>query len=546
MFVCLFAALFYKVALFDSKEITSLRKKAEQRSIRHKKVVYRRGDILDRNGKSLSVSTKVFTVYVDPRHYKNTVSNANILSSMTGVLSQDIVSKVKAMKALHYVVLAKNLPPALAQKIVEKVKQIQFSGVYLEEAFKRFYPASEVVSQVIGYTDSGGKGIEGLELAFNDWLQVSESTRKVVVGGRGQTIKNISSLKSGLHAKAKNKNLALSIDLRMQELAYYALQKQVKKARAKHGSLMMVDPSSGEILALVGYPSFNPNNRSDLRFQDVRNRAFTDAIEPGSTMKPFTVAAALSSGKFDMDSVIDTGKKRFFEIGKHRISDTRSHGKVNLEQLVVKSSNIAAAKVGLVLGSETLVGFYNKLALNSSTGSYFPGESEGQTPYGRIKKAELATLSYGYGLKVTVAQLARAYSVLANGGFLVPLTLLQEEKQRHKESVLDPKVAEQLRGIMSLVTRDGGTAKKASIKGYSVAGKTGTVHKYDHNEGGYSRNKYRSLFVGMAPASNPQLVAVVMIDEPSENRYYGGEVAAPVFAEVVGESLRLLHVNPDL
>ena len=541
VFVCLFAALLYKITLFDSKELSFLREKAELRSIRNKKIVYSRGDILDRNGKPLSVSTRVFTIYVDPMYYKNTADNASTISSMTGITSQEIISKVKKRVSSRYVVVKRNLEPSSAKKL----KQANLDGVYFEEAFKRFYPASEITSQLVGYTNTEGNGIEGVELAFNDWLQkVESSTRKVVVDGRGRVIRDLDNLRSNLNKEDNRRDLTLSIDLRIQELAYHSLQKQVRKARAKYGSLLMVDPHSGEILALASYPSFNPNNRLGLSFSNVRNRIFTDAIEPGSTVKPFTVAAAISSGRFDKSSIVDTGKKRFFKIGNNTIFDTSSHGKVDLEQLIVKSSNIAAAKVGLDLGQDILVGFYQKLALNSNTGSYFPGESEGYIPYGKINQSQLATLSYGYGLRVTLAQIARSYSAFANGGYLVPLSLLQTKEPRVLEPVLDPKVAKQLREIMSLVTLDGGTAKRASIKGYSVAGKTGTVHKYYN--GRYSRNKYTSLFVGMAPAKNPKVVAVVMIDEPSENRYYGGEVAAPVFSEVVGESLKLLHINPDV
>ena len=537
VFACLFASLFYKIVSFDAEQLSFLRDQSDKRSLRYQDVAFRRGDILDRNGRPLAVSTRIFSIYVDPHYYSNTVGNAAIISAFIGISSEDIIARIQKRDQSRYVVLARNLHPGIA----ESIERADVLGLYLEEGFKRFYPASETTGQLLGYTNDEGTGIEGIELAFNSWLRTKKNQRKkVIVDGHGQVIKDFGVLNQG----SAGKDLVLSIDLRIQELAYIAIQKQVRKANANHGFVVVVDPQNGEILALAGYPSFNPNNRSEIDYATVRNRVFADAVEPGSIIKPITVAAALNSGAFDQNSMIDTGKKRFFDVGKHRISDSRSYGKVTLEQLISKSSNIAAAKVGLTIGSGVMLDTFTRLAFDSNTGSHFPGEVDGRFSYGNISQAGLAALSYGYGLEITLAQIARAYSVIANGGKLVPISLIRQEQPSISEFIFEPEVTTQVRDMMRHVTRDGGTAVRAAISGYEVAGKTGTVHKVV--DGAYSRNKYRSLFVGMAPAENPELVAVIMVDEPGENYYYGGEVAAPVFSEVVSKSLKLLNISPDV
>ena len=403
----------------------------------------------------------------------------------------------------------------------------------------RYYPASEVTAHVVGFTDIDDQGQEGLELAYNDWLQGTPGSKRVIKDRLGRIVEDVESIQPS----SPGKDLTLSIDRRIQYLAYRELKAAVQQHKARSGSAVLLDVKTGEILAMVNQPSYNPNNRKHMRSSQYRNRAITDVFEPGSTIKPFTIATALESGKYSPTTLIDT-TPGYYKIGSYTVHDHINYGVINVTRVITKSSNVGASKIALSLDPERIWSMFNRVGFGSVSASAFPGESAGlMTHYSRWHDIERATMSFGYGLSVTPLQLAHAYSILAADGINRPVSLLKQTRPVEGQRVISAPVTQQVRAMMETVISKEGTGSRASVQGYRVAGKTGTVHK--SAAGGYSVDRYISVFAGMAPASKPRLVLVVMINEPEGEEYYGGQVAAPVFSSMMSGALRLMNIAPD-
>jgi len=411
-------------------------------------------------------------------------------------------------------------------------------GIFLQREFRRYYPAGDVMAHLIGFTDIDDKGQEALELAFEGSLTGKAGTRRVIKDRRGHIIEDIESIRQPQHGA----KLALSIDARIQYLAFRELRKAVADHRAKAGGIVVLDAQTGEVLAMANLPTYNPNNRGKLDPHRMRNRTVTDLFEPGSTLKPFTAAVALETGKVRPETIIQTAPGHM-TIGNRTIHDAHPHGALTVTQVIQKSSNIGAAKMALSLPAETMWGLLKQVGFGTQPKSGFPGEVSGVLrAHASWKPIEQATMSYGHGISVSLLQLARAYSIFAKDGELIPLTLVKRESPAEMTRVIKPETARAVRAMLELAVQAGGTAPRAQIAGYRVGGKTGTAHKL---VGRHYGNKYISSFVGFAPVSSPRLIVAVMIDEPSAGQHYGGTVAAPVFAEVMSGALRLLAVAPD-
>ena len=512
-----------------------LQDQADARHLRVVQVAAHRGMISDRNGEPLAISTPVQSVWVNPGEL---VASSGELSRLARLLGLDVDYMRRLLgqrKGREFVYLRRHISPDRAQQVTD----LQVPGVYLQREYRRYYPAGEVAGHLVGFTNIDDEGQEGLELAFDDWLSGEAGAKRVVKDGRRHIVENVENIRSARPGKP----LKLSIDRRIQYLAYRELKAAVRQHGARSGSVVVLDNQTGEVLAQVNQPSFNPNNRKRLKAERMRNRAVTDVFEPGSTMKPFVIAAALESGRYAVGTRIDTSPG-LFQVGIHTIRDMHNYGTLDLTGVIRKSSNVAASKIALALAPEDFWRGLSAAGFGMATASGFPGEADGYlADFHRWRDIERATLAYGYGLSVTSMQLAQAYSVFANDGYRVPLSLLQREQPAEQRKVYSPRVARAVRKMMEAVVRKDGTAPLAAVQGYRVAGKTGTVHK--SIAGGYADDRYLSVFAGMAPASRPRLVAVVMIDEPSNGEHFGGKVAGPVFSRVMAGALRLLNVTPD-
>jgi cell division protein FtsI (penicillin-binding protein 3) len=440
----------------------------------------------------------------------------------------------KLDEANDFVFLAKQVPPELA----ERVAALKIKGVHDQNEYRRFYPTGEMVSHIVGFTGDRDVGQEGIELTQQEWLGGKPGSRRVLINRRGEVVEDVESIR----APQPGRDLALSIDARLQYLAFRELKSAVEKNRAKAGGLVILDAQTGEILALANWPTYNPNARNRVARDKMRNRALTDVFEPGSTLKPFTIAAALESGTVRPDTVIQTAPGSL-TIGPNTIHDAHAAGALSVEQVIQKSSNVGAAKIALSLPSATLWQMLSDTGFGTAPNTGFPGEVAGRLrPAKTWKPIEQATMAYGHGISVNLVQLARAYTVFASEGQLKPATLFKAGSSVAGRPVMKSETALAVRHMLELAVQPGGTAPKAQVPGYRVAGKTGTAHKLEGR--GYT-NKYVSSFVGLAPASSPRLIVAVMIDEPSAGAHYGGEVAAPVFSTVMGSVLRTLGVPPD-
>lgn len=511
-----------------------LQNQGKVRSISSAKIPASRGIIADRNGESLAVSTPVISIYANPRHLDKNL-DVDALAQALEIKPAKLKKKLARYKNKAFVYLRKQLPPVKA----EKVLALRIKGIYSEKGYQRFYPAGEVTSHILGFTNVEDKGQEGIELAYNEVLEGHDGEKAVVKDLYGRVIRDIEQT-----ATAHNgENLNLSIDLRLQFLAYKELKQAVKQRRAKAASLVLVDIKTGEILAMVNQPGFNPNDRANLKINSLRNRAITDVFEPGSTVKPFTMIAALESGKYTPRSIINTSPG-VLRVGRKALHDPVNYGKIDLTKVITKSSQVGTSKVALSLDEQVVRETFARLGLGQLIGLGFPGETSGYLPnHSRWKDIERVTFAFGHGLSVSAAQLVQAYATIANKGEMRPLTLLKDENLAG-EQVISEKVAQQITAMMKTVTQKGGTAKRAAIPAYFVAGKTGTAHKVGKR--GYADGRYTAIFAGFAPANDPRLAAVVVVDEPSSgDEYYGGEVAAPIFSNVVGGALRVLDISPD-
>jgi cell division protein FtsI (penicillin-binding protein 3) len=512
-----------------------LQMEGNARFLRVMKVPAHRGKILDRNGYPLAISTPVDSVWANPRELHPKGARFNRLVRLLGLDGRQLRRELKAREDREFVFLKRQLDPALA----ERVMALGIDGVYVQREYRRYYPMGEVAAHVVGFTNVDDMGQEGIELAFDDRLKGTSGSKRVLRDRIGQTVADVEPIR----APKAGQDLVLSIDKRVQYLAYRTLLSAVKRNRARAGSAVVLDTRSGEVLAMVNQPSYNPNNRSDLVGSRFRNRAITDLFEPGSTAKPFTIAAALGSGRFRTDSLVDTSPG-YLEVGRYLVKDIRDHGKIDLGTIVQKSSNVGASKIALALPPEELWQTFSRFGFGQVSGAGFPGEAAGVlNHYFEWSDVHKATLSYGYGTSVTALQLARAYAAIANDGRLPPVTFEAGNGKVKAARIITEEVALKLRRMLETVVTSGGTGTRAQLEGYRVAGKTGTVRKATPH--GYSKDRYVALFAGMAPMSSPRIVTVVVIDEPNAGDYYGGQVAAPAFAEITQGVLRLLGVAPD-
>lgn len=494
-----------------------------------------RGVITDRNGEPLAVSTPVESLWVNPKVLIQSPERWATLSQMLGWDKENLEARLARFSEKEFMYLKRHMPPQEAAKITA----LNIPGVHTQREYQRFYPAGEVAAHIVGITDIDDRGQEGMELAYDAWLAGEDGAKRVIKDLHGRVVKEVGLLK----AAKGGRDLALSIDLRLQNLAYKELKKAVRDFDAKAGSIVILDVTTGEVLAMVNQPSYNPNDRATLKSLNLRNRALTDVFEPGSPMKPLAVMAALESGKFHAHSIIDTNPG-YVRVGKKTLLDPRNYGLIDLTRIVVKSSQVGMTKLALEIEPDAIRDMYYRLGLGQGTGTGFPGEAVGVLPsYTNWKPIQRATYAFGYGLNLTVLQLAQAYSVVASNGIKRPVSLLRTDDVPPGEQVVAKRHTQDVMRMLQKVVGREGTATRAKIDAYPVAGKTGTVHKAEN--GGYSENKYIGSFVGIAPANKPRIVAVVMIDEPSDTRYFGGQVAAPVFASVAEGALRLLREPPQ-
>ncbi|MEH6558637.1 MAG: penicillin-binding transpeptidase domain-containing protein [Oceanicoccus sp.] len=512
-----------------------LQGQGDARTVRTEPIPAYRGVISDRNGEPLAVSTPVASIWINPRHLSKESARWGELADAIGMSHSDLKTKITNNSHRGFVYLRRHLSPRQADKILS----LDIKGVNAQREYKRYYPAGEVAAHLVGFTNIDDKGQEGMELAFNDWLRGEPGSKRVLKDRYGNVFRDIdqqSIARSG-------KDLILSIDMRLQHLAYRELKAAMGRVGAKSGSVVMLDSATGEVLAMVNQPSFNPNNRRALKPHTMRNRAMTDVFEPGSTVKPLTVVAALETGRYKPSTIIDTNPG-YIRVGRKTLPDPVNYGAIDVTKILTKSSQVGISKLALDLDEQSVWEVFSRFGLGVTTGTGFPGESAGMLPSRpNWRLIERVNFAFGYGLAVTPLQLAQAYSVFASDGVLRPATLVRQVEAVAGQQVIKPLVAGQLLAMLKTVTEDGGTATRAQVPSYSVAGKTGTVHKA--GVGGYADDRYMAVFAGVAPASSPRLVTVVMIDEPNLDKYHGGEAAAPVFARVVSDALRILNVAPD-
>ena len=528
-----FAALLVRAFYLQGMNDGFLRHQGESRYSRVLEISATRGRIFDRNGEALAVSTPVKSIWAIPSDVEASVDKLKKLADLTQLDAAEIQRRLSSDK--DFVFLKRQISPELA----ERIDELGIAGLYQQREYRRYYPAGEVMAHMLGFTGVDDAGQEGIELARQSTLMGRPGSRRVIKDRLGNIVEDVESIK----APQEGQDVTLAIDSKIQYLAYRQLKAAVDLHKAKAGGIVVIDTQTGEILALANLPAFNPNNRGKLTGAQVRNRVMTDTFEPGSTMKPFTVALALDTGRVNPDTMIDTGNGKL-SIGPATISDAHPAGRLSVAQVIQKSSNVGSAKIALSLSAADMWGNFERVGFGRAPDLEFPGAVSGRLrPYKSWRPIEQATMSYGHGISVSLIQLARAYTVFARDGEIIPLTLTRSEGRAPGTAVVSAATAHAVKNMLELAVQPGGTAPRAQVMGYRVAGKTGTAHKQEN--GVYSPNHYVSSFVGFAPASNPRLVVAVMIDEPSDGKYYAGIVAAPVFAEVMGGALRALGVAPD-
>ena len=528
-----FAVLIGRAVYLQGWNNDFLQAKGESRYSRVIEIIANRGRITDRHGEALAISTPVKSIWVIPDEVKMDKEQLMKLSAMLEMPPQEIEKRV-ADKDRDFVFIKRQIPPEVADRIAE----LHLAGVFQSREFRRYYPGGDVMAHVLGFTGADDIGQEGVELAFQKDLAGKSGSRRVIKDRMGHIIEDMQSIK----AAQEGKDIVLSLDARIQNLAFGQLREALDQHRAKAGGVVVLDAMTGELVALANLPTYNPNNRTHLSGESLRNRAITDTFEPGSTLKPFTIATALDAGRITPETTIQTAPGTL-TIGKATIHDAHAEGLLTVSQVIQKSSNVGSAKIALSMPSELMWDMFHSVGFGQQPQLGFPGEATGKVrPAKTWKPIEQATMAYGHGISVSLMQLARAYSIFARDGELMPTSLMKLDSPPTAKQVIAPETARAVRAMLELAVQPGGTAPRAQIMGYRVAGKTGTAHKQEH--GGYS-NKYVSSFVGFAPASSPRLIVAVMIDEPSAGQYYGGTVAAPVFAKIMEGALRTLGVPPD-
>ncbi|QFY89275.1 penicillin-binding protein 2 [Magnetovirga frankeli] len=494
-----------------------------------------RGPIVDRNGEALALSTPVDSIWADPRQLELDRQSLGQLAKALEMPPTELAALLQKSQGRSFVYLKRQVSPDISAA----VQGLKLVGVHSDREYRRFYPAAEVVSHVLGFTNVDDQGQEGLELAFNERLTGRPGKKRVIRDGRRRIVKDV----ERIEPVRPGQQVQLSLDLRLQFLAYRALKSAMDEHNAIAGTAVLLDARKGEILAMVNQPGFNPNGNKARTGGRLRNRAVTDLFEPGSTIKPFVVAAALESGRYQPDTPVDTDPG-YLRVGSGRVKDVHNYGLLDVAGVIRKSSNIGVTKIALDLGPERIWDAYRRVGVGQPLHTGFPGEINGRlSDPAKWREFDQAVISFGYGISLNALQLARAYAVLANDGLLVEPGFLLRSQMPELQRVMHAKTARQVQAMLEQVVSVQGTARRAAVPGYRIGGKTGTVKK--HSAQGYADNEYQGVFVGMGPMSDPRLVMVVMIDEPRSGKYYGGQVAAPVFAEVMAGALRMMNIAPD-
>jgi cell division protein FtsI (penicillin-binding protein 3) len=533
------AAICWRIIDLQVLDHAFLQGQGDARSVRHVPIPAHRGLITDRNGEPLAVSTPVTTLWANGKELQAGKDRWPALAAALGQEPKAFAARLEENAGREFMYLVRGLTPEQGQSVLD----LKVPGVYSIEEFRRFYPAGEVTAHVVGFTDIDDHGREGVELAFDQWLSGVPGKREVLKDRRGRLIKDVQVTRNAKAGKA----LALSIDLRLQYLAHRELRNVVTEFGAKGASLVMLDVKTGEVLAMVNQPTYNPNNRRNLQPAMMRNRAMIDVFEPGSTVKPFSMSAALETGRWKPTDTVDVYPGTL-QIGKYTIRDvSKNEGVLDLTGILIKSSNVGISKIAFDIGAEPIYNVMQQVGLGQDTGLGFPGERVGNLPNHRIwPKAETATLAYGYGLSVTAIQLAHAYAVLANNGRSIPMTLTRADgRAQDGVQVIPEATAKTIQGMLQQVVEAPTGVFRAKVPAYHVGGKSGTARKATVGTKGYTANAYRSLFAGFAPISNPRIAMVVVVDEPSTGAYFGGLISAPVFGKVMAGALRLMNIAPD-
>ena len=533
-FLAAFGVLLARAVVLQALETEFLQEKGDARYSRLLEVPATRGRVLDRHGDALAISTPVKSVWAIPEDVKASPAQRKQLAAMLDLSPSDLEQKL-ARTSTDFVYLRRQISPEVANRVAE----LGIAGLYQQREYRRYYPGGETTAHVVGFTGVEDSGQEGVELAFQSSLAGTPGSRRVIKDRLGRIIEDVESVRSA----HEGRDLQLALDGKIQALAFAALKGAVDSHKAKAGALVALDARTGEVLALANVPTYNPNNRAKLNGAQLRNRVITDLFEPGSTLKPFTVALAMDLGRLTPQSVIQTSPGTL-TIAKYTIHDAHPAGALTVSQVIQKSSNVGAAKIALGMPREEMHDLFQRVGFGAPPRLGFPGEASGKLRDAKTwRPIEQATMAYGHGISVSLLQLARAYTVFARDGDLAPVSLVKTGMPAAGRPVLSQQTARAMREMLEAAAQPGGTAPRARIMGWRVAGKTGTAHKQE--KGGYAAHKYISSFVGFAPASDPRLVIAVMIDEPSAGQYYGGAVAAPVFAQVMQGALRLLNVPHD-
>lgn len=519
----------------NDKGYVFLQDQGQSRTLRTESITAYRGVITDRNGEPLAVSTPVTSLWANPQTLLQAPQRWAELAQVLGLNKAELEARLARYGSREFMYLQRHMPPHAAGEILA----LNIPGVYGETEYRRYYPAGDVAAHLVGMTDIDDRGQEGMELAYDAWLSGESGAKQVLKDLRGRTVKELQLVK----AARPGQSLTLSIDLRLQYLAHRELKLAIEDSGAIAGSLVILDVETGEVLAMVNQPSFNPNDRSHARGAGLRNRAITDNYEPGSTVKPFAVMAALETGRFKPEDVINTSPG-YIQVGSKTLKDPRDYGSIDLSMVLAKSSQVGMTKLALELEPDIIRSMYARLGIGQVVGTGFPGEASGLLPtHKRWRPIQRATLAFGYGINVSVLQMAQAYGVIASGGIKRPVSLLRVDQAPEGERIVAEKLTDDITAMLKRVASSEGTARRARAISYSVAGKTGTSRKVGPN--GYDENRYMASFVGIAPAENPRIVAVVVIDEPKREKYSGGLSAAPVFSKVAEGALRMLHVPPQ-
>tara|TARA_B100001175_G_scaffold115382_1_gene97926 strand:- start:1504 stop:3225 length:1722 start_codon:yes stop_codon:yes gene_type:complete len=541
MFACVLV-IAWKVGMLHIAERDFLQDQGDARTIRTVPLVANRGLITDRNGEPLAVSTPVQSIWVDPRKIARDSETIRILARQLELNESVLEQNINSKSNLEFLYLKRRLSPVEAKKVLN----LNLEGVYSQQEYQRFYPQGEVTAHLIGFSNVDDIGQEGLELTYDEWLRGVPGKRQVMKDRRGNIIEELNTIQTA----QPGKSLELSIDFRIQNIAYRELKEEFITRRAKGASIVVLDVVTGEVLAMANQPSYNPHNKSGMTdFSVLRNRAITDVFEPGSTVKAFTIAAALETGLYSPGTIIETSPG-WMMVSGNEVKDLFDYGTLTTAGVITKSSNVGSSKIALDIGAEPIRDVMARVGFGEVLGTGFPGERSGVLPNPRKWGRHVtATFSFGYGLSATALQLANAYSVLADNGIRKPASLLklsdQAIKDVRREKVIEAEITSEVRKMLRTVVdaSSGGSALEANVPFYSVAGKTGTAHVV--GEAGYEENLHNSLFVGMLPASDPRIVIVVVINEPKGDEHYGGQVAAPVFSRVAAGAMRILNISPD-